>query len=50
MNAMMQCKVAYQLEQAPESQLVLEMHKKRRIIQHALKDTKVVSILPDIPT
>lgn len=50
MSAMMQCKVAYQLEQAPEAQLVLEMHKKRRIIQHALKDTKVGVILPVAPT
>lgn len=47
---MLQCKVAYLLEQPTEMQLMLEMHKKRRIIQHALKDTKVRWRLCDLLT
>lgn len=38
---MNQCKLTYQVERDAVSLLVLEMHKKRRIIQSALQDTNV---------
>ncbi|RLN81301.1 hypothetical protein BBJ28_00015345 [Nothophytophthora sp. Chile5] len=35
------CKLAYQVEATPVESLVLEMHRKRRVIQRVLRDTKL---------